>query len=348
MGDVGPAGPAGADGSDGTAGAAGAAGADGAAGAAGADGMDGVDATVPDPVDTSFSFAVTNNSGGTHRGMDVLTLDFDGAAASGTTVVSTRVTQPPRIDGRDGGETAEWGGFGSDVTFDAGTAANGITGATLRSVYNDQYIYFFAQWTETTGDGATVGASTTRRQYAYDGSVWSRTGNEDRAFFAFPIDDAAFATGGCTSACHGTTMAAPTDAIWDVWHWKASRTGPTHTVDDKWWDDGTFAGTPNNGRNSDEGMSAYWEPGSGTAPAWMPADIVAGAGAYDYPVWVWEVVPFDSSLSWASGDSFPGVINRIPTGSRGDTTAVARFDTDTWTLEIKRARWTGSGDDVQF
>lgn len=345
----GAAGAAGMDGMDGMDGMPGAA---GAPGAAGMDGMDGVDATVPDPVDTHFSFAVMNNSGGlpAHRGPNVLTLDFDGAAASATTVVSTRVASPPRMDGRDGGAMAEWGGFESNVMFDEGTAANGITTATLRSVYNDDFIYFFARWTETTADGQTVSASTSRRRYTYSGTAWARAGDEDRASFAFPIDDAGFATGGCASGCHGTTMAAPTGTLWDVWHWKATRSAPTNTADDEWWDDGTFSARTNNGRNNDEGQGPAFEPGTATLPAYMPAIPTPGASAVAGPVWVWNMAPFNASLAWAAGDYFPGVFTQLPTGSRADVTVVSRFDTatGTWTLEWKRARWTGNGDDVEF
>lgn len=331
VGAAGPPGPAGADGADGT------------------DGRDGVDARVPDPVDTHFAFAVTNN-GGVHRGVDVLGLDFDGTAASATTVVSRRVASPPRLDGHDGGLAEEWGGFESAVAFDTGSGRIGIVAATLRSVYDDGFIYFFAQWTETTGDGAEVGASTSRRRYTYDGTGWTRSGDEDRAFFAFPIDDPGFATGGCSSACHGTTMAAPAGALWDVWHWKAARTGPSNSADDEWWDDGTFSGRPDNGRNYDAGGAAAFEPGSATLPAYMPAIPTPGASAVAGPVWVWNMAPFDPTLGWVAGDYFPGVFNQLPWGSRGDVTVVSRFDdvAGTWTLEIKRARRTGNGDDVAF
>jgi len=343
----GEAGPSGTNGDDGTPGTAGGDGADGATGADGADGVNGVDARVADPADTFMSFAVTNNSGGTHRGVNVVTLDFDGDAPDGSTVVCTRPAAPPRLDGVDG--TDEWGALESDLTFDVGSGNNGIAGATLRCLYDDEYIYFFAQWTETTGDGATIGKSAARKTYTYDGAAWTRTANEDRAFFAFPIDDDGFAAGGCVSACHGGTMAAPTDKVWDVWHWKAARNGPAFTADDKWWDDGTYAGTPNNGRNSDYGMSSYWEPGASDMPAYMPATAMPGGGALAGPVWVWDAVPFDGALAWAADDGFPGLYNRLPTGSRADVAAVARWDDiDTWTLEMRRARWTGNGDDVQF
>ncbi len=346
----------GMDGADGADGRDGVDGMDGADGTNGVDGMDGEDARFPDPVDTSFSFAVTND-GHDHAGMNVLTLDFDGTAPSGMVVVSSRVTTPPRIDGVDGG-TDEWGTYESVVVFDGGESGNGITGATLRSVYNDQWIYFFAQWQETDDavSGNVVGRTDTRRTYTYDATAgtWSRAGDEDRAFFIFPVVDAtdpseAFATGGCASACHAVedVMRAPAGAIWDVWHWKAARTGPTGTLDDKWWDDNGGTGS---GRHSDYGMSAYWQPGTADMPAFMPYDIDPTTPTNRYPAWVWEAEPFDATLPWADGSTLPGVFNRLPTGSRADVVTMAGWDeaTSTWTLEIMRLRFTGNGDDVSF
>lgn len=348
-GDVGPAGATGPAGAAGATGATGPAGPAGPAGATGATGPAGPAGRAPDPTDTSFSFAVTNNGGAIHRGANALALDFDGTEATPTRVVSARVARPPQIDGRDEGP-APWGGFESAVAFGSGTGNIGIESATLRSAYDDDYIYFFARWTETTGDGQTVGASNARRQYRYNGTAWSRSGDEDRAFFIFPINDTRFRTGGCVSGCHGATMAAPTGTHWDVWHWKSARTGPSQTADDQWWDDGTFSARPNNGRNDDEGISAYFEPGAATMPTHMPATARGGGGAINGPLWIWEAAPFNAALPWANGDSFPGVFARLPTGSRADVRAIALFDaaTGTWTLELKRLRRTGNRDDVAF
>lgn len=350
----GPAGAAGADGADGAAGvdgADGAAGLDGADGADGTDGEDGEDLVSPAPADMQFSFAVTNNSGGTHAGNDVVNLVFDGAS-SADTVSSNAVDQPPILNGSDGGLSEEWGGDETTLIFNEGTDPNGITQATVRSVYTDSDIYFFAQWVESTDDGQEVGASVSRKQWTYDATAdsWSRGGNEDRAFFIFPIDDPDFgANGGCSGGCHDLEDLMYTDAgdLWDVWHWKAARTGPTHTADDKVWDE--------NGRGSDEGQSAYMEPTdhpeddpTADQPLFMHiADPDANAG---YPMWTHEAVPFDEDATFADGATVPGIVTRMPFGSRADVTAVGEFDdaTGTWTLEIKRARNTGNGDDVRF
>jgi len=269
--------------------------------------------------------------------------------------VSTRVARPPQIDGRDDG-VAAWGSFESTVPMLIGTGTPGIATATLRSVYDSQYIYFFARWTETTDGSQTVAASTARRQYAYNGTTWSRSGDEDRAYLMFPINDPNFAMGGCVSGCHAAAgsvpagMAAPRGATWDVWHWKAARTAPSQTADDQWIDDGTLNASPNNGRLDDVGISAYVEPGTATLPGSMPALSAAGRGVVNGPLWVWDATPFNPALAWAAGDSFPGVYSRLPSGSRADVRALAQFNaaTGTWTLELKRARDTGNADDVVF
>ncbi|MBW2277077.1 MAG: hypothetical protein JRF63_06260 [Deltaproteobacteria bacterium] len=297
----------------------------------------------PTPDDVYFSFAVTNDSGGSHDGMSVIWLDFDGDNVDSTysNVVSTKVDLPPIINGVDDGLASEWGDAETSLTFDASAGSgSGVTGATLRSVYTDQDVYFFATWTETTAGSHVVSASVTRKQWSFDGAVWTQPGNEDRAFFAFPIVDDAFASSnGCSGACHSPEMYTAAGTTWDVWHWKAARTAPTGTADEKWWDDA--------GRHSDQGQSAYFEH-TGTEPTYQ---FITDPGASaEYPLWNWELVPFDSGAAWASGDTIPGVVSRMPSGSRADVTAEASFDdgTGTWTLEIKRPRYTGHGDDRQF
>jgi hypothetical protein len=107
---------------------------------------------------------------------------------------------------------------------------------------------------------------------------------------------------------------------------------------------------PNNGRNDDEGLSAYVEPGTATLPTLHARDSRGRRRGVNGPLWVWEATPFNPALAWAAGDSFPGVYARLPSGSRADVRASARFDatTGTWTLELKRARNTGNRDDVAF
>jgi mono/diheme cytochrome c family protein len=55
-------------------------------------------------------------------------------------------------------------------------------------------------------------------------------------------------------------------------------------------------------------------------------------------------------VKFAKGDTIPYSISRPSTGSRGDVTAHATYDDKSyrWTLEIKRARNTGDGNDYQF
>lgn len=335
----GPEGSAGTDGVDGIDGT------DGDDGTDGTDGTDGEDLLNEAPEDTYFSFAVTNNSGGSHEGKGVLNLDFDGTTGSADTVAAPFLTSPPQINGKDGGVDDEWGGLESVVVFDeiAGSG-NGTTSAILRAGYDSDFVYFFASWDEDTGHSG-YGESYHRKMWTYSGGAWSQGGNEDRVFFMFPINDIAdFATDGCAAACHGDAMYVGPGEFADVWHYKHARTGPTQTADDKWWDE--------DGRHSDQGLSAYVDNFDGDEH--LSSDKVlyqylADPGAnMDYPVWVWEMIPFQADAAWTEGDTIPGVINRQPTGSRGDVTANCDYAEPTWTCEFKRLRQTGNGDDRQF
>lgn len=62
-----------------------------------------------------------------------------------------------------------------------------------------------------------------------------------------------------------------------------------------------------------------------------------------------DAIPIQK-IKFAKGDTIPYSISRPSTSSRGDVTAFATFDEKTyrWTLEIKRARNTGDGNDYQF
>jgi hypothetical protein len=73
-----------------------------------------------------------------------------------------------------------------------------------------------------------------------------------------------------------------------------------------------------------------------------------------YPLWYFDAVGY-SVFGWEKGTdrtpitcSLPGIITMIPSGSRADVYTAARFDNGFWTVEMKRARRTHNGDDVQF
>ncbi len=188
--------------------------------------------------------------------------------------------------------------------------------------------------------------------------------SEDRAFFMFPIvdaDDNFTESGrGCAFYCHGNVHEQssytnhtgagysvmhtnrPGDTA-DIWHWKASRTEPSGFADDKYLG---FATGSNNGRFSDSGTSAYSSNGlTGSNPTSMH---FTGLGFLADRLFDFETVAFAGIP--APGNEIPYNISRTPTGSRGDVATAANFNpaTNMWTVEFRRARDTGNGDDHQF
>jgi hypothetical protein len=91
-------------------------------------------------------------------------------------------------------------------------------------------------------------------------------------------------------------------------------------------------------------------------------DVVAEFPAYQHlndpnynaplPLWDHELITLDidEDTPWESGSTIPSYFSSVPTGSNADIVARGSFDegTGTWTVEFKRARRTGNGDDVQF
>ncbi len=204
--------------------------------------------------------------------------------------------------------------------------------------------------------------------------------SEDRVFFMFPIRDQQrnFRDGGlgCSAYCHanaelsatttegavGEDVAAmhtnaPGDKA-DVWHWTSTRSLPSHTLKDGHlvYGIGDF-----NGRKSDNGDRPTIDNDTKklsiskpSQPAFMSyRDFAAGNYGTDEgdntKFEQFDAIPIQD-LKFVQTDTIPYSISRPSTGSRSDVTAYAIFNNQTkrWTLEIKRLRNTGDGDDYQF
>jgi hypothetical protein len=163
-------------------------------------------------------------------------------------------------------------------------------------------------------------------------------------------------------------ISTPSGFFADVWSWGAARTSPVGVADD-WYVDGS-------GAQADAGQAPYvdnWSP-SDSVPRYMSrwdpnlrTSQAAKQSVIIYPLWYYDAVPY-SRYGWIKGTfsgqandsssrridsvtvSLPGVITSIPSESRADVYATARFDNSGgyWTVEIKRARRTHNLDDVQF
>jgi len=128
----------------------------------------------------------------------------------------------------------------------------------LQAVHDGNNIVFRAEWADAT-------ESVLKNSWTWDGSSFSKSENEDRIMFLWPIgNNAEFASQGCATACHNTSEnsdewwmgSGSEDVRYDAWQWKAARTNPAGYVDDKWWgtqEDPTDVESAHHGDSKDSG-----------------------------------------------------------------------------------------------
>jgi hypothetical protein len=337
---------------------------------------------VSPPANRYFSLAVGNNSRVNHNGAPKLYLAFDSlTGAAGDTVVCQRLAsgQVPVIDGVDQGAT-EWGSKSTSVAlYKIAGNDNRIYSALVRAVWDKEYVYFLVKWTEVADSqlGIQVGESNSPSRWvnpATDGSSprrWRQiASDEDRLMLFFEASTVDwFDRIGCFITCHTwidssemnihSTRSARERV--DVWSWGAASTNPVGFADDKVMGnvvssdldtkpfDGIFGdlGTPLIRLNSFYFYISTDTNATIFRPVYQSVDD-PNADA-PYPLWDYEITPVSSS-GWQTGSTIPVFFTSIPSGSRADIVAKGRFDTanGTWTVELRRARITGNGDDAQF
>jgi len=133
-------------------------------------------------------------------------------AASSQTLTATRTASPPKLDGAT--DDAAWKDAPElrlEAEGRAGSAKGKKVAVTLKAAYHDQYVYFLLRWQDATEDQ-------THRSYVWNDekkTYEAGPDREDNAALSFPI------RGKFTA-----NMLSGGDDLWDVWHWKAQRTGP--------------------------------------------------------------------------------------------------------------------------
>jgi hypothetical protein len=341
----------------------------------GATGATGPDYQSPVPANRFFSLAVTNGSFATHNGAPKIYLSFDGEhSAAGDTVVSVQLTNGdprPEIDGVDGG-AAEWGNVSSTIALrKAAGDYNYIASADVRSAFDNDYIYFFVKWTEVANSdfGLTVGASADPAFLIYpqggtgNPNVWDyEEGKEDRLLMLFEITPVTrYQSDGCLVTCH--TRSDQVEANYhatrgsgeymDVWTWAAGLSNPTGFAIDQ-----VMGSSQNRNIVNDNGIPlsisnerfAINSNQEVTLRQPIYQSINDPNANSAYPLWTWQIMNV-STQGWVPGSRVPAYISvPTPSNSAGDVEAKGTFDTDTgtWTVELKRLRRTGNGDDAQF
>lgn len=198
---------------------------------------------------------------------------------NGKDLISVKVSSPPTMDGVidaqwENSPKLEFQAVVPDPSGDIfrGYIGNIIPTVTLRSAYDNENIYFLAEWADPT-------ESLKRQPWCFDPTtkLWKQESGapiftsptrpafyEDKIAMLWNIDNSVsgWNTGTCFKSCHTGLGATdghgrhytnnPNERI-DMWHWKSVRGGVNTDQFDDQYQDNTFP----NGRKSDSGTSGY-------------------------------------------------------------------------------------------
>ncbi|MDQ1266908.1 MAG: Choice-of-anchor protein [Bacteroidota bacterium] len=242
---------------------------------------------------------------------------------------------------------------------------------TIKSIYDNQYIYFLVTIEDPTEDNMPNKIVFKGGDPSKDVNWTINTNGQDGISFAFQMSSDVAGTGttfqenGCYSGCHTTNnvtdyesgMFPDTKGAIDFWYWKAGTTNPQGFADDY------FADAVMDKRQGDKvGGPFEYENWRSVVP-YLPISISGGDNnGYDKSKYIWDLtsVGFDKSvnnpatgLPWAAGDIIPGWKLKIPEndfgeGYRGDVAAKGIWKNGKWTVEFRRLLNTKStnGDDA--
>ena len=251
------------------------------------------------------------------------------AQSDGITLTTSNTTETITIDGDD--TESAWGD--AEALVMPSIDGSGID-VVLRALTDDTHVYIFAAWNDSTMDN-------TRKGWSFNGTHWENVGgNEDRIEFAWSL--------GADIVC-GHNPGTADAMLFDIWHWKASRTAVSGWADDKYWDgSGRHADDKTAGGYSDNSVVAQAENSSVITTALGNSTTVAAFSDADRPFWDnsgVEITWAGGANSTAVGDFINGYKTVLPTGSRGDVVAESVHNGTAWNVEFKRALDTGNTDD---
>lgn len=250
-----------------------------------------------------------------------------------TDLVAVKITTPPVIDGTidamwENSPRLQFSTAVPEVTGDVfrGYTGNIIPNVTLRSAYDNNNIYFLAEWGDPTEslvrqpwyfDPVTKKWAQESGNFTFSssGAITRNAFYEDKLAFLWNIDNSVsgWNNGTCYKSCHTGLPASdgssrhftnfPSERI-DMWHWKSVRGGLNGAFQfDDQYQDNTYP----NGRKSDAGNQAY-------ADNKQTLVITADGGAtMSVPKYV---IPGRSNYNWILGDE-------ITSGAAKTVTAVS-------------------------
>jgi Ethylbenzene dehydrogenase len=285
-------------------------------------------------------------------------------------LVSTKTTGPIVLDGI--ADKAWEGAKALTVKLDQlpyepdnGYPGMKSTDVSLKSLYDDKYVYFLISYKDPTkslerAPWVKQADGSWKKLTKKDSTGHDNTYYEDKFAVFWNINTKGFAKEGCMVACHlnetGDSSAgrkytdSPSETI-DMWHAKYVRTMPMGMFDDQYVDN-----------NKDPKVNEGWGRRNDTAPKGgykdnnnadktRPAFMNLAANEDDkYYVIPSKKIPFVDTFK--EGAVIPGIEIAPLAGGRADILSRNRYENGVWTLEVMRALKTEGENvdtqDVQF
>jgi len=210
----------------------------------------------------------------------------------------------------------------------------------MRAFYTDEDLFLRVSWADPTrNDGM--------RQWLYDGEAWRAPAVMEDGFGLMWDAQSSFPAFSCSYACHiddfgvsGASFHARnrmrldrSDALVDLWNWKADRTGHHGFADDRYLTDKEMV---------PDVRGELFHPNSVAA--------LNGAEAFaegDRPLYDDDGRAIDAMFRLA-GAIAPGYLVDRPAAGRADVRAHGTYENGRWTVVLRRQLDTGDRHDVVF
>jgi len=291
----------------------------------------------------------------------------------GPTIQSSPTLAPINVDGERDEHWAQAKAISielNELPYEPNNGYDGIkkTDVEIRTLYDDEHIYFLFSWYDPSKDLARFtwekGKGGEWKQLSNkDSTLHENTYYEDKFAIYWNVNEKGFIKKGCDKSCHmvedgaiegvlddsaGRHFTLHDDEYLDEWHWKAARTNPIGMMDDGFVDNERQT-AKKWGRKMDSPTAGgyYNNTNDSPFPAWMNK-----LGISEAPYWVYD----DNKVAFIDthkpGDRVGGIVISKFEKSRGDVTAKGLWKDNYWTLEIKRKRKTdhenSKTQDIQF
>ena len=189
------------------------------------------------------------------------------------------------------------------------------TTVELSAVHTDSHLYLLARWQDATCDNVD-----------HKPWVWN---DQKGAYEEGPDREDMFSVAFEHTGLFDANMLSGQEAVWDVWHWKATRTNPAGYAMDR---------SHRYTRQEPEDKAKAYSLANGGGQVWI-------ARPEDSGDTIERKQPAPASRQ---GDRVAQYVVGTPTGSAADVSAKGACSDGWWTLELGRKLNTGHPDDTAF